>query len=137
MRKKRREQIGAAGYDPVIGQQDRVVILHQRLQRVGKLRRAGRAISRHGNASKRNNEFAQQRLVERKSRGSVSGGNRRMRVANRVNVGPATVNQQMHRQLRGGFTASGKFPALEVGDDQIIGRHQAFADARGRSQNAA
>ncbi len=48
---KRGEQIRPAGHYAVIGQQNRVVILHQRLERVGKFLRSRRAVLRHRECS--------------------------------------------------------------------------------------
>ena len=50
--------------------------------------------------------------------------------------GPAAVNQEMHAELGAGITTAAQLVALEIGDDEIVGRHHAFADAGGRGENA-
>jgi len=58
-------------------------------------------------------------------------------VANGVDVRPAAVNQQVHSKLRAGIAAAAEFVTLQIGDDEIVRRHHAFADAGGRRENAA
>ena len=60
-----------------------------------------------------------------------------MRVADGIDVRAAAVNQKMHAEFGAGIAAAAQFLALEIGDDEIVGRHHAFADAGGRSENAA
>src|SRR5579864_2354939 len=43
----------------------------------------------------------------------------------------------MHAELGTGIAAAAQLVALKVGDDEIVGRHHAFADASGRSENTA
>ena len=58
-------------------------------------------------------------------------------MADGVDVGAAAVNQKMHAELGAGVAAAAEFVALEVGDDEVVGRHHAFADTGGRGKNAA
>ena len=58
-------------------------------------------------------------------------------MANGIDVRAAAVNQKVHAELGAGIAAAAQFVALQIGDDEIVGRHHAFADAGGRSENAA
>jgi hypothetical protein len=43
----------------------------------------------------------------------------------------------VHAEFGAGIAAAAEFVALEIGDDEIVGRHHTFADAGGQSENAA
>jgi hypothetical protein len=58
-------------------------------------------------------------------------------VADGIDVRAAAVNQEMHAKLGTGIAAAAQFVALEIGDNEIIRRHHAFADAGRRGENAA
>jgi hypothetical protein len=60
-----------------------------------------------------------------------------MRVADGIDVRAAAVNQEMHAELRAGVATAAQFAAIQIGDDEIVWRHHAFADAGGRSENPA
>src|SRR5207302_1808100 len=131
------EQVGTVRDHAVVGHQKGVVMRDQRLERFAQLGRAWCDVERQREAAQRQQHFARQGHVERQPSGGVYGGDRRMRVAEGVDVGPTLVDEQVHGQLGGGIAVAGKFAALEVGDDQVVGCHHALAGGGGRSKDAA
>ena len=52
-----------------------------------------------------------------------------------ANLGPHTVNRQVHAHLGGALARPADFVAVQIADDDIVRRHHALAYARGRRQN--
>ncbi len=59
-----------------------------------------------------------------------------MRVTDCSGVGARAVDEQMHGNFRRRAAATGDLAALPVGDHQILRLHAAFADSRGRGEDA-
>ncbi len=109
---------------------------HERLERVGELRRARRGVRRHGNRAQRNDHLRQQRLIQRRVRRRKSAGDRRMGVNDGVDLRAHAINQKVHADFGGGFAFAREFAAFEFDDDDGVRKERALRARARRNEDA-
>ncbi len=60
-----------------------------------------------------------------------------MAMADSHHIRPHAVKQEMHGEFGRKFSITGKLPAVQIGDDQILGRQHPFIHASRGGENAA
>ncbi len=135
--KERREQIRAASYRAMVSKEECIVVRHKRLDGLTQLLSSRRRILHQRNLSESHDNFGKQGMIQRPTGDRKSGGRGRMPVTDGHYIRPHAVEQQMHGELGGKFSITGKLPAVQIGDDQILGRKHPFIHAGRSGENAA
>ena len=130
----RGEQIGADRQRAVIREQHAVVRLDVLADRLGQLPRGRRRVLRDRDAAERRQHFGQHGAVERNAGDRKAGGDRRMRVHDRLDVGALTIHLEVHQHLRRRIAIALQLSSLEIGDAHHVGRHEPLADALRRHE---
>jgi hypothetical protein len=76
-------------------------------------------------------------MIQRATGDRKSSGRGRMPMTDGHHVRPHAVKQEMHRELGGKFSIAGKLTAVQIGDDQVLGRKHPFIHAGRGGENAA
>jgi len=122
----------------VIGHQDGVIVRHKSSEGFAKLRRAWRGVLGQRDTTEQDDNLREHGLVQGTTGGCKAGGDGRMGVTDRADVGAETVEEKMHAQFRGRAPSAGELVSIEVGNNKIFRCHLAFADpARCREQPRA
>jgi len=129
-------KIRAVGDNPMVRHENGVEVGDKRLQGLGQLGSAGSAVWGEWNLTEADDDFTDQRLVERDSGSSESGGSSRMSMNDGIHVRAHAVDQQVHADLTGDLAAALELSAFHVHDDEIGSLHHALGHASGSNKNA-
>src|SRR5208337_1319497 len=130
------EQVGPAGGGTMIGEKERIVVRHVRLEYRAQIWRARGGVANERNFAEADDHFWQKRLIEAEARDGETRGGRRMAMANRVDIGAHAIKKKMHGGFGRDFAVTLKMRALHIHDDEVLRRHHAFVDTGGRGENA-
>ena len=102
---------------------------------VGQLLGRRRRVLRDRNAAERRQHLGEHGAIERNAGDGKAGRGRRMRVHDRLHVGPLPVDLEVHQHLGRGIAIALQLASLEIGDAHHVRRHEPLADAlRGHQQ---
>src|SRR5208337_4388864 len=129
------EQVGPAGGGTMIGEKERVVVRHVRLEYRAQIWRARGSVADERDFAETDDHFREKRLIEAEARDGETRGGRRMAMANRVDIGAHAIKKKMHGGFGRDFAVTLKMRALHIHDDEVLRRHHAFVDTGGRGEN--
>jgi hypothetical protein len=132
---KSSEEIRPAGNRAMIGKEKSVVMRNERFKDGAEIGGAGRGVTHQRNLPEADNDFGKQRLIKALASGGEAGGGGGMGVANRVNIWPHLVEEQMHARFGGNLAIAAEMTTLHIHDDEIAGSHHALVEASGGGKN--
>ena len=125
----RREQRAAGRERAVVRQEQTIMRADVPFHRYRELARRRRSVLRDRNAAEGGHHFGEHGPVERDAGHGEPGGDRRMRVHDSLEVGPAAIHGQVHQQFGRRVAIALHFPSRHVGDHHHVGRHETLRDA--------
>ncbi len=128
--------VGADGGGAVVLEEVGVVVVDPLPDGLGDLRAAGRAVFGDGDAAEGDDHFREDAVGQGNAGDGEAGGGGRVGVDHGVDVGPLPVEEDVHADLGGGGLQPADLPALEVGDDEVLGLEEALGHAGGCGEDA-
>jgi len=130
-----RHEIAAVGDHAVIGHENGVVIGDERLECLGEFGGSRRCVMSQRDGAEREQDFADERLIESESAGGKASCGGRMRMHDGIDVRTHAVDGHVHAEFAGDVAKAGDSATVHVHNEKVFGGHHTLAHAGRGNQN--